>query len=183
MRTPARMNARPACARKRTHTRTPITFPLSVSPGKQSPASAAKLPKLSHLLMGYLSPCHCVCLTVYVNDLLLPVCLSVCLSVCLPASAPSWMSDVLSLCMLLVFFCPSLDCFCCLSAPVRLPASWFINSIRLLCWWVLSPVRTLGISRSSQRKYHRVLVCCTTLYIAFCIFRFSVLCRYLDRCI
>lgn len=57
-----------------TCTRTQITFLLFTPLGRQSPASAAKLPKLSHLLMGYLSPCVSAILST-----LMSFCLSVCL--------------------------------------------------------------------------------------------------------
>lgn len=70
-----------------THTHTDThSQSLSLSPpplGKQSPASAAKLPKLSHLLMGYLSPCVSASLSTLMSFCSVCVCLPLCLPECL----------------------------------------------------------------------------------------------------
>lgn len=133
------------CARAHTHTDTPITFPLSAPTGKQCPASAAKLPKVSHLLMGYLSSCASASL----SALMTFCCPSVCLRL-----GPSWTSDVLSLwtplvssvCLRLfllpVCSCPPASCIINLCFHLR-----FISSP--LCRWIRSSCRS-HLSRKTQ---------------------------------
>lgn len=149
----------------RTHTRTPITFPLFVSPVKQSPASAAKLPKLSHLLMGYLSPCLCVCLSVYVNDLLLSVCLSVC--------PPPRLPECLMFCLYV----------CCLCFSVRLltvSAACLLPSVCLrLGSWIRSGCRAdesslvfvLWICHVALKGNIIACLCALDLHFVFPLFR------------
>lgn len=98
-----------ACALTHKHTHTnpsPSPNPLE----KQSPASAAKLPKLSHPLMGYLSPCKSASLSTLMSFCCLSVCLPLCLFECL--------MSCLYVCYL---FCLSVsDYSCCVVACVLL---------------------------------------------------------------
>ncbi len=143
----------------KTHALTQITFPLFAPWGKQSPASAAKLPKLSHLLMGYLSSCVSASLSTLMS------CLCV---VCLSASLPSWMSDVLSQRMLLVLTV----CFCYLSAPVRWLSAHNSAALCVLIWHLLflcksvklmNPLSCLSQYVRLSEKYDHVFVFCNTM--------------------
>lgn len=109
------------CVRAHTHTHTNPS--LSPNPlGKQSPASAAKLPKLSHPLMGYLSPCKSASLST-----LMSLC---CLSVCLPLCLFECLMSCLYVCYL---FCLSVsDCY----------AVWWLlfSSCLSACWLIMQLV-------------------------------------------
>lgn len=110
------------CACTCTHTQTHTNPSPSPNPlGKQSPASAAKLPKLSHPLMGYLSPCKSASLST-----LMSFC---CLSVCLCAFLNVW-------CLVFMYA----TCFVCLFLTV--PAVWWLlfSSCLSACWLIMQLV-------------------------------------------